>query len=225
MVDYDSAAQAVQDENADPAFLARIAYENPEFGPNVAAHPRAYPGLLAWIAQFGTAEAKQIVARRRNELPEGASINNDGTATSSPAADADAQPAASAQSAASAHPIISAQPAINAQPIAANAQPAPRSAEPVREKPATEKPVQERPAQARPASVTAEASQPSHGFTPAQALDPTTDPMTQHNIAEYAPELRVYLAQNPSIYPELLAWLGTLHDPDIDAAIAARDSH
>ncbi|MCI1935888.1 MAG: hypothetical protein LKJ44_04085 [Bifidobacteriaceae bacterium] len=216
MVDYDSAAQAVQDENADPAFLARIAYENPEFGPNVAAHPRAYPGLLAWIAQFGTAEAKQIVARRRNELPQGASINNDEPSASSPAADA--------QSAASAHPIISTQSATNAQPTA-TAQPAPRSAEPVREKSATEKPVQERPVQERPMPVKAEPSQPSHGFTPVQALDPTTDPMTQHNIAEYAPELRVYLAQNPSIYPELLAWLGTLHDPDIDAAIAARDSH
>lgn len=64
MVDYDVACQAVQDENADPCLLALIAYENPDFTPNVASHPRAYPGLLAWIARFGNEEAKKIVMRR-----------------------------------------------------------------------------------------------------------------------------------------------------------------
>lgn len=29
---------AVQDPNADPVFLAKIAYENPEFGANVVAN-------------------------------------------------------------------------------------------------------------------------------------------------------------------------------------------
>ena len=32
MVDYDAAVAAVQDPNADPILLAKIAYENPEFG-------------------------------------------------------------------------------------------------------------------------------------------------------------------------------------------------
>ena len=32
MVDFDAAVAAVQDPNADPVFLAKIAYENPEFG-------------------------------------------------------------------------------------------------------------------------------------------------------------------------------------------------
>ncbi|MBR4399835.1 MAG: hypothetical protein IKT06_02775 [Aeriscardovia sp.] len=64
MVDYDIACQAVQDDNADPCLLALIAYENPEFTPNVASHPMAYPGLLAWIARFGNEEAKKIVMRR-----------------------------------------------------------------------------------------------------------------------------------------------------------------
>ena len=45
MVDFDAAVAAVQDPNADPVFLAKIAYENPEFGANVVANPRAYPGL------------------------------------------------------------------------------------------------------------------------------------------------------------------------------------
>ena len=42
MVDFDAAVAAVQDPNADPVFLAKIAYENPEFGANVVANPRAY---------------------------------------------------------------------------------------------------------------------------------------------------------------------------------------
>ena len=41
MVDFDAAVAAVQDPNADPVFLAKIAYENPEFGANVVANPRA----------------------------------------------------------------------------------------------------------------------------------------------------------------------------------------
>lgn len=48
MVDFDAAVAAVQDPNADPVFLAKIAYENPEFGANVVANPRAYPGLKRW---------------------------------------------------------------------------------------------------------------------------------------------------------------------------------
>ena len=39
MVDYDAAVAAVQDPNADPILLAKIAYENPEFGANVAVNP------------------------------------------------------------------------------------------------------------------------------------------------------------------------------------------
>ena len=64
MVDYDDAAAAVQDVNADPIVLAKIAYENPEFGANVAANPRAYPGLLRWIAEFGDDRARQVAAER-----------------------------------------------------------------------------------------------------------------------------------------------------------------
>ena len=43
MVDYDAAVAAVQDPNADPILLAKIAYENPEFGANVAVNPRCIP--------------------------------------------------------------------------------------------------------------------------------------------------------------------------------------
>ncbi|KFI45752.1 hypothetical protein GA0061078_1411 [Bifidobacterium bohemicum] len=62
MVDYDTAVATVQDQNADPVLLAKIAYENPDFGANVAANPRAYPGLKRWLAEFGDDRAKQTLS-------------------------------------------------------------------------------------------------------------------------------------------------------------------
>ncbi|RYQ41368.1 hypothetical protein PG2000B_1471 [Bifidobacterium pseudolongum subsp. globosum] len=41
MVSYDEAVAIVQDPQADPVMLAKVAYENPEFGANVAAPPPA----------------------------------------------------------------------------------------------------------------------------------------------------------------------------------------
>ena len=62
MVDYELAVATVQDPNADPVLLAKIAYENPDFGANVAANPRAYAGLKRWIAEFGDERARQYLA-------------------------------------------------------------------------------------------------------------------------------------------------------------------
>lgn len=64
MVSYDEAVAIVQDPQADPVMLAKVAYENPEFGANVAAHPHAYPGLKRWIAQFGDERARRMVRSR-----------------------------------------------------------------------------------------------------------------------------------------------------------------
>lgn len=71
MVSYDEAVAIVQDPQADPVMLAKVAYENPEFGANVAAHPRAYPGLKRWIAQFGDERARRMVAQQGYESPLG----------------------------------------------------------------------------------------------------------------------------------------------------------
>ena len=68
----------------------------------------------------------------------------------------------------------------------------------------------------------AELTTPINGYTAAQALDPMTDPMTQHDIAQNAPQLRPYLARNPNIYPELLSWLASLPDDGIRRAVAER---
>lgn len=141
MVDYNIACQAVQDDDADPCLLALIAYENPEFAPNVANHPRAYPGLLAWLARFGNEEAKKAVMRRLSTEPNPLSISS----------------------------------------------------------------VQE--------------SQPS--YSPRQAME-VEDAMVQHDIAQNFPELRKYLAQNPNCYAELVEWLESLDDPEINESLQKR---
>lgn len=202
MVDYDSAAQAVQDKNADPAFLALIAYENPEFGPNVAANPRAYPGLLAWLARFGTADAKRVVAQRMGSwLPKGAAVlERDPKDPSAPAG----EPAAAKRE----NDETQDDKARNARADADGAAASTTSS------------AAGEPSNASPTA--AELTTPINGYTAAQALDPMTDPMTQHDIAQNAPQLRPYLARNPNIYPELLSWLASLPDDGIRRAIAER---
>ena len=59
MVDYDAAVAAVQDPNADPILLAKIAYENPEFG----ATAEAFGGPVQ--DQKATAQAAQQPAEQQ----------------------------------------------------------------------------------------------------------------------------------------------------------------
>ncbi|GAA4829835.1 hypothetical protein [Garicola koreensis] len=56
----------------------------------------------------------------------------------------------------------------------------------------------------------------------AMASNPHTDWDVLHWIAENHPELRPAVAANPGTYQELVDALGSLGDPDVDAAIAAR---
>ena len=61
MLDYNTIVETVKDVDADPVLLAKIAYEHPEFGANVAVNPRAYPGLKRWLAQFGNERARETL--------------------------------------------------------------------------------------------------------------------------------------------------------------------
>lgn len=54
------------------------------------------------------------------------------------------------------------------------------------------------------------------------ALDPNSAPEVLAEIAQRRPELRVFVAMNPSAYPGLVHWLAQLGDPAVDAAIASR---
>lgn len=217
MVDYDAAVAAVQDPNADPILLAKIAYENPEFGANVAVNPRCYPGLKRWIAEFGDERARETLAQygftadafggpvQDQEAPEQAAQQ---AAEQQPADAYDADQYAAAQQTAAAQyaavQTAAAQPAADqynaAQPAAdqyAAQQPAAQAA--------FEEPVATNP----------------YGFTAEQALT-TTDQMQIAQIAQYAPELRACIARNPNTYPALIEWLGQLGDPAINAALAFR---
>lgn len=212
MVDYDAAVAAVQDPNADPILLAKIAYENPEFGANVAVNPRCYPGLKRWIAEFGDERARETLTQygftadafggpvQDQEAPEQAAQQ----AAEQQPADAYAADQYAAAQQTAADQYAAAQPAVDqynaAQPAVdqyAAQQPAAQAA--------FEEPVATNP----------------YGFTAEQALT-TTDQMQIAQIAQYAPELRACIARNPNTYPALIEWLGQLGDPAINAALAFR---
>lgn len=207
MVDYDAAVAAVQDPNADPILLAKIAYENPEFGANVAVNPRCYPGLKRWIAEFGDERARETLAQ----------YGFTADAFGGPVQDQEA-------------PEQAAQQAAEQQP--ADAYVADQYA--VAQQTAADQPAADQYAAAQPAADQYAAQQPAaqaafeepvatnpYGFTAEQALT-TTDQMQIAQIAQYAPELRACIARNPNTYPALIEWLGQLGDPAINAALAFR---
>lgn len=212
MVDYDAAVAAVQDPNADPILLAKIAYENPEFGANVAVNPRCYPGLKRWIAEFGDERARETLAQY--------GFNAD--AFGGPVQDQEA-PEQAAQQAAEQQPAdaYAADQYAVAQQTAADQYAAVQSAADQYNaaQPAADQYAAQQPA-AQAALEEPVATNP-YGFTAEQALT-TTDQMQIAQIAQYAPELRACIARNPNTYPALIEWLGQLGDPAINAALAFR---
>lgn len=196
MVDYDAAVAAVQDPNADPILLAKIAYENPEFGANVAVNPRCYPGLKRWIAEFGDERARETLAQ----------YGFTADAFGGPVQDQEALEQA-------------AQQAAEQQPADAYAADQYAAAQPAADQPAADQYAAQQPA-AQAAFEEPVATNP-YGFTAEQALT-TTDQMQIAQIAQYAPELRACIARNPNTYPALIEWLGQLGDPAINAALAFR---
>ncbi len=112
------------------------------------------------------------------------------------------------------------RPAAPAQPFGVPEQAAPAPAAPA---PAAE-PAPDA-AGATPPPPAPPAAAPLHGFTAHQAADPSTDLAVLARIAAEAPELRPALASNPATYPALLEWLAQLGEPEVDAALRARQGH
>lgn len=218
MVDYDAAVAAVQDPNADPILLAKIAYENPEFGANVAVNPRCYPGLKRWIAEFGDERARETLAQ----------YGFTADAFGGPVQDQEA-PEQAAQQAAEQQPAdaYAADQYAAAQQTAADQYAAVQSAaaQPAAAQPAADQPAADQYNAAQQPAAQAAFEEPvatnPYGFTAEQALT-TTDQMQIAQIAQYAPELRACIARNPNTYPALIEWLGQLGDPAINAALAFR---
>lgn len=249
MVSYDDAVAIIQDPQADPVTLAKVAYENPEFGANVAAHPRAYPGLLRWIAQFGDERARTTVAQLGYQAQLGAVEDRqvDAAAMDEAAAIAAAIDAAEANAAGTAgQSAAAASPVADAHPIASQTgtvEYAMAEAQPVSFEPAQPTGVDMLSEQfdsmdasqtgmdaAAAQPVAAQPEQPAYaqiqpqnpyGFTAEVAMT-TPDTAVMQQIAQYAPELHPALAQNPYIYPELLNWLAMLGEPATNASIAQR---
>lgn len=198
MVDYDAAVAAVQDPNADPVFLAKIAYENPEFGANVAVNPRAYPGLLRWLAEFGDDRARRTVAQLGYAVPE------------SPAGAV--QPSQEPAEQDSPAPSYAPASAPENRPVFEGSR---HDATP-HDRPEENQPTTDQPAEAQPV-------QNPYGFT-ADIARTTTDQMQMAEIAQKAPELHASLALNPNLYPALVDWLAQLGDPAVNEALATRQS-
>lgn len=212
MVDYDAAVAAVQDPNADPILLAKIAYENPEFGANVAVNPRCYPGLKRWIAEFGDERARETLAQYGFTADVfGGSVQDQEAPEQAAQQAAEQQPAdayAAAQYAAAQQTAADQYAAVQSAAVQYNA------AQPAADQYAAQQPA------AQAAFEEPVATNP-YGFTAEQALT-TTDQMQIAQIAQYAPELRACIARNPNTYPALIEWLGQLGDPAINAALAFR---
>ena len=252
MVDFDAAVAAVQDPNADPVFLAKIAYENPEFGANVVANPRAYPGLKRWVAEFGDERARQQLVAMGWPVPQNG-------VQPQPIAEPTAQPMAEPV-AEQVQPEQQYQPAV-AEQFQQKQQYQPAVAEQFQQEQQyqPEQPVNQQYGQDAAYAASNEASteyvdpymnpadlsevadysssqpqnEPEQQYAAAQESPAdagftaelamtTTDQMLMARIASEAPELRPCLARNPYIYPELLAWLGQLNDSAINAAIRLR---
>jgi len=231
MVDYDAAVAAVQDPNADPILLAKIAYENPEFGANVVANPRAYPGLKRWVAEFGDERARQQLAAMGWPVPQNGVQPQPIVEQVQP--EQQYQPAVAEQ-------FQQEQQYQPEQPVnqqygqdaayAASNEASTEYVDPYMN-PADLSEVadysssqpQNEPEQqyAEQQYAAAQESPADAGFTAELAMT-TTDQMLMARIASEAPELRPCLARNPYIYPELLAWLGQLNDSAINAAIRLR---
>ena len=221
MVDFDAAVAAVQDPNADPVFLAKIAYENPEFGANVVANPRAYPGLKRWVAEFGDERARQQLVAMGWPVPQNG-----------------------------VQPHLIAEPTAQpmAEPVAEQVQPEQQYQPAVAEQFQQEQ--QYQPEQPVNQQYGQDAAYAASNEASTEYVDPYMNPADLSEVADYsssqpqnepeqqyaeqqyaaaqespadeAPELRPCLARNPYIYPELLAWLGQLNDSAINAAIRLR---
>ena len=248
MVDFDAAVAAVQDPNADPVFLAKIAYENPEFGANVVANPRAYPGLKRWVAQFGDERARQqlvamgwpvpqegVMRRNTETTPEQAQQSLTQAQYQQPQQASEAQyqmqyqpPAADQYQSESFMEASASNMAsdVSTEYVDPYANPADLSevADYSSAQPQYDQPQYDGQPYAGNAQYAMQPQEPAvsnSGFTAELAMT-TQDKMLMAQIASEAPELHPFLARNPNIYPDLLDWLAGLNDSAVNAAIRLR---
>lgn len=241
-------ATTLIDPNADPVLLAKIAYENPEFGANVVANPRAYPGLKRWVAQFGDERARQqlvalgwpvpqegVMQRNTETVPEQAQQSQTQAKYQQPRQSSDVQHQMQYQTPATdqyqSESFMEASASNMASDVSTEyvdpyANPADlsevadySSAQPQYDQPQYD--AQPYADNAQHAMQPQEPAASNSGFTAELAMT-TQDKMLMAQIASEAPELHPFLARNPNIYPDLLDWLANLNDSAVNAAIRLR---
>ena len=196
MVDFDAAVAAVQDPNADPVFLAKIAYENPEFGANVVPQD----GIMQQEAETASEQAQyQMPSEQAQYQQPQQSSEVQYQAQYQPPATQQCQPEP-----------FAATPASNMANDASTEYVDPYTNPADLSEVADFSPIQPQ----EPVASNA-------GFTAELAMT-TEDQMLMAEIASKAPELHPFLARNPHIYPDLLNWLASLNDSAINAAIRLR---
>ena len=229
MVDFDAAVAAVQDPNADPVFLAKIAYEKSgirrECGCQSACVPRP--------------EALGRPVRRRTRT-SAAGRDGDGRFHRTAIMQQEAETASEqtqyqmpSEQAQYQQPQQSSEVQYQAQyqpPATQQCQPEPFAATPASNM-ANDASTEYVDPYNNPADLSEVADfspiQPQEpvasnaGFTAELAMT-TEDQMLMAEIASKAPELHPFLARNPHIYPDLLNWLASLNDSAINAAIRLR---
>ena len=229
-------------------FLAKIAYENPEFGANVVTNPRAYPGLKRWVAQFGDERARQqlvamgwpvpqegVMRRNTETTPEQAQQSLTQAQYQQPQQASEAQyqmqyqpPAADQYQSESFMEASASNMAsdVSTEYVDPYANPADLSevADYSSAQPQYDQPQYDGQPYADNAQYAMQPQEPAvsnSGFTAELAMT-TQDKMLMAQIASEAPELHPFLARNPNIYPDLLDWLAGLNDSAVNAAIRLR---
>ncbi|MGN8025467.1 vWA domain-containing protein [Microbacterium sp. 22242] len=90
--DLDAARRALADPRTDPTTLAHITQAFPQLGPEAAAHPNAYPELVAWIEQYAEALTLHRVQESLRAAAPRAAGSAIGAAQPAPAASAGTVP-------------------------------------------------------------------------------------------------------------------------------------
>ena len=179
---------------------------------NVAVHPRAYPGLKRWLAEFGDKRARMTLAQM-GVIATADPVEDRFDESETPSGQRNPEPARAVKLAVEQLVRNSgAQQPVQARPT--------RFTQPAQSTQAARHTLATQPDRATASNPNAQYSANGE-FTPQLAMT-TSDPAVMHDIAQYAPDLHVYLVQNPYIYPELLNWLASLNETEVNEAIAAR---
>lgn len=216
--------------------LYQLAVQHPHLRPAIAEHPNCYPALLEWLRGQNDPDIQAALARREHGESDGANATAGSERADRDTATAADQPAHLADSSESEGdtPIFGASPTLNASADLASSETAtPAAGEEVATSPFERSPdsVAERGEEAGSDEPGEEAgpltaprvSDDESASEQDQELDPNATASELHQLAASKPHLHAAIAAHPNAYPDLLKWLASLGNPEVIAAIEARE--